>query len=62
MKASRQLFFYATLATTIAMTPAASSGQAQGGAPAAPPKYAPNVPAKITTADTVETRIGALRF
>lgn len=28
----------------------------------APPKYSPNVPAKITTPDTVETRIGALRF
>lgn len=29
---------------------------------AAPPKYAPDVPAKITTPDTVDTRIGTLRF
>ena len=34
----------------------------QVGAQAAPPKYAPNVPAKITTPDTVETRIGTLHF
>ncbi len=27
-----------------------------------PPKYAPDVPAKITTPDTVETRIGTLHF
>ena len=31
------------------------------GASAAP-KYAPDVPAKITTPDTVVTRIGTLRF
>ncbi|WP_296810703.1 DUF1214 domain-containing protein [Thiocapsa sp.] len=30
--------------------------------PSASPKYAPDVPAKITTPDTVETRIGTLRF
>ncbi len=30
--------------------------------PTASPKYAPDVPAKITTPDTVETRIGTLRF
>ena len=29
-------------------------------AQAAPPKYAPNVPAKITTPDSVETRIGLI--
>ncbi|MCB1823562.1 MAG: DUF1214 domain-containing protein [Candidatus Competibacteraceae bacterium] len=33
-----------------------------GGATAAPPKYAPDVPAKITTPDTIKTRIGTLRF
>ncbi|MCG6939633.1 MAG: LysM peptidoglycan-binding domain-containing protein, partial [Thiohalocapsa sp.] len=33
-----------------------------GEATAALPKYAPVVPAKITTPDTVETRIGTLRF
>ena len=32
------------------------------GATAAAPKYAPDVPAKITTPATVETRIGTLRF
>jgi len=34
----------------------------EGGATAALPKYAPDVPSKITTPDTVETRIGTLRF
>ena len=32
------------------------------GAIAAPPKYAPDVPAKITTPDAVETRIGTFHF
>ena len=36
-----------------------SSVQGAGGAP---PKYSPDVPAKITTPDSVETRIGTLRF
>jgi len=43
-------------------TPAASDAQAQSNAPSTPPKYSPDVPAKITTPDTVETRIGTLRF
>ena len=33
-----------------------------GGAQTAAPKYAPDVPAKITTPDTVPTRIGTLRW
>jgi hypothetical protein len=32
------------------------------GSPTAPPKYSPNVPANITTPDTVKTRIGTLHF
>jgi hypothetical protein len=39
-----------------------AAGQASAGGPTAPPKYAPDVPAKITTPDTAETRIGTLRF
>jgi hypothetical protein len=38
------------------------SAEMSGGSSAAPPKYSPNVPAKITTPDTVVTRIGTLRF
>jgi hypothetical protein len=47
-----------------AMLFAGQKAQAQmpGGPPAAVPKYSPDVPSKITTADTVETRIGTLRF
>jgi len=50
-----------TVAATIAIT-AAAWAQAPGGAPPAPPKYSPDVPAKITTPDSVSTRIGMLRF
>src|SRR5215510_647009 len=62
MRFLQQLLFYGTLATTIAITPAASRAQTQSGSPASPPKYSPDVPAKITTPDTVQTRIGTLRF
>ena len=62
MKA-RSFLLYVALTTTIAFTPATSDAQTPGGdASATAPKYAPNVPAKITTPDTVETRIGTLRF
>jgi hypothetical protein len=54
--------FYVALATTIAITPAIGDAQTLGGSPANPPKYAPDVPAKIATPDTVATRIGTLRF
>jgi len=54
--------FYVTAAITIAIAPAMSTAQTSSGASAAPPKYSPDVPAKITTPDTVETRIGTLRF
>jgi len=39
-----------------------TSAETPSGASAAPPKYSPNVPAKITTPETVETRIGTLHF
>jgi hypothetical protein len=50
--------FYAALASAIAIAPATGYAQTPGGAP----KYAPDVPPKITTPDTVATRIGTLRF
>jgi hypothetical protein len=58
----KHILFHVALATTIAIAPAAVDAQTPGSAPAALPKYSPNVPAKITTPDTVETRIGTLRF
>ena len=39
-----------------------TSAETPSGAAAAPPKYEPNVPAKITTPETVKTRIGTLHF
>jgi hypothetical protein len=42
----------------LAIAPATGYAQTPGGAP----KYAPDVPAKITTPDTVSTRIGTLHF
>jgi len=49
---------YAALASAIAIAPASAHAQAPGGAP----KFAPDVPAKITTPESVTTRIGTLRF
>ncbi len=43
----------------LSMWPALGAAQMPTGTP---PKYSPNVPAKITTPDSVETRIGTLRF
>jgi len=57
-----QFLFYVTLATVIANTPILSDAQTVSDSSATAPKYAPDVPAKITTPDTVETRIGTLRF
>ena len=45
---------------SVAVFPAVA--QTPSGSAPVPPKYAPDVPAKITTPDTVETRIGTLRF
>jgi hypothetical protein len=50
------------MAATIALTATTGIAQTSMSSPAAPPKYAPNVPAKITTSEAVETRIGTLRF
>ncbi len=58
MSTLHQFLIYVALATTIAIAPATADAQT----PEAPPKYSPNVPAKITTPDTVETRIGTLHF
>jgi len=58
MSALRQLTFCVTLAAAVAMAPSNSYAQA----PAGVPKYSPDVPAKITTPDTVNTRIGTLHF
>ncbi|HIK46247.1 MAG TPA: DUF1254 domain-containing protein [Leptolyngbyaceae cyanobacterium M65_K2018_010] len=47
----------------IAIALAISGGlKAPSIAVSAPPRYSPDVPAKITTPDTTETRIGTLRF
>ena len=39
-----------------------TSAETPSGSSTAPPKYEPNVPAKITTPETVKTRIGTLHF
>jgi hypothetical protein len=59
MRRHQRSLLYVTFAATIAIASAASYAQTSGGAP---PKYSPNVPAKITTPDKVDTRIGTLRF
>ena len=46
MRILRELLFYVTAAMTIAIAPATGGAQTPGGAPHAPPKYAPDVPAK----------------
>ena len=45
-----------------AMALLATSAAVAADSPAAAPKYAPDIPAKITTPDSVDTRIGRLRF
>ncbi len=56
MRSPQRRLLCITFAATIAIASAASD------ASAASPKYSPDVPAKITTPDKVETRIGTLRF
>lgn len=61
MRTLRQLLFLLSpLATAILLSPVNAEAQTPAGSDR--PKYAPDVPAKITTPDTVETRIGTLRF
>src|SRR5262249_46594712 len=57
MKNLRQLLLPGAMAAAIASTPTIGDAQAAGE-----PKYAPAVPVKITTPDSVQTRIGTLRF
>ena len=52
----------AALVAMIAIVTSTSDAQTPASTPGAAPKYTPDVPAKITTPDTVETRIGTLRF
>jgi len=54
------LFSAATIAA-LAIAPGVGTA-GPGGNDGAAPRYSPDVPAKITTPDTVETRIGTLRF
>lgn len=54
----RQIFGIGAIAALAVLLPGAAGAQS----PAAAPKYAPDVPAKITTPETVDTRIGTLHF
>lgn len=62
MKVTGQLLSCVTVAAMVALAPAVSHAQAAGGTSAAAPQYSPDVPAKITTPDTVATRIGILSY
>jgi hypothetical protein len=53
-------FLALIFSVVLATTPVAA--QELSGMPSAGPKYAPDVPAKITTPNTVETRVGTLHF
>jgi hypothetical protein len=57
-----RLSLLALAAASVMFAVSQTGAQMRSGSSAAAPKYAPNVPAKITTADTVETRIGTLHF
>jgi hypothetical protein len=57
-----QLLLCGNLVMTIAIAPMTSDAQTPSGVPTASPKYSPDTPTKITTPDTVQTRIGTLRF
>lgn len=54
MRPDQRQLLCAAFAATLAITTASAVAQT--------PKYAPDVPAKITTPDSVQTRIGTLRF
>ena len=63
MRDRYQSLFYLLLAVIIVIsTSAGSAAQAPSVPPSAPMTYSPDIPAKITTPDAVETRIGTLRF
>jgi len=61
MKMRNGIFVVALVGVLTVVSPT-SGAQTSAGAAGAAPKYAPDVPAKLTTPDTVETRIGTLRF
>jgi hypothetical protein len=65
MKTRQQVLLVGAMAGSIAVTlftGCASTAQTPGSKAGAQPKYSPAVPAKITTPDTVVTRIGTLRY
>lgn len=62
MTIPRPLIAAGLVGATFALSPVLGHAQTAGAGPAAAPRYAPDIPAKITTPDTVETRIGTLRF
>ena len=62
MRSSWSSLLCASVVAVLALGPATGNAQVANGSPAAAPKYAPDVPAKLMTPDTVETRIGTLRF
>jgi hypothetical protein len=61
MKLSR-LSRFILAAATIVFLVCQPGVHAHGGEASGSPKYSPDVPTKITTPDTVETRIGTLHF
>ena len=62
MKRTLKYLRNAALCLAVTIPSFAAEGQAGGGSASAAPDYAPSVPTRITTSDTVETRIGTLRF
>lgn len=57
MKTPWSVLLYLATSAALIVGPAVSAGESAGHGAAAP-KYSPDVPAKITTPDVVETRIG----
>jgi hypothetical protein len=62
MKMPTRLLTWTLLTALTSFTSAVSTAQVLGSETAASPKYGPDVPPKITTPNTVETRIGTLHF
>lgn len=62
MKRMIKQLVYVALSLAVTSPSFAANALTEEGSPSAPPEYAPGVPVRITTPDTVETRIGTLRF
>lgn len=62
MKPLQQRLLCVTVAVAVAVAASAGDAQTPARVPAASPTYSPDVPARITTPDTVKTRLGTLRF